>query len=386
MRYAGGVVRDALMGRLVSGDVDLATTATPQQTIDALESAGLRAVPTGFEHGTITAVLEGAGSSVEVTTLRHDVATDGRHAEVAFGADWREDALRRDFTINALFADADGTVHDFTGGIADATAGRVRFVGDAEKRVAEDYLRILRFFRFQAVLGRTEPEAETLAILARHAPALARLSAERVTRELLKLLGADDPAPTWALAAACSIDRVILGHSAGGAPLARLIACEKLAGLKPEPLRRLALLGLPDGDAPGLALSNAQQKALAAMQAAGETLSGANPPGEAQLRAWLYRLGRDVCRDGLMLAWARDEGWDAGRAANAVAQAQQLAEPVFPLNGRDVLALGAAPGPGIGEILRTVEEWWAEGGFSAGREECLARLRAAHALYSTRTV
>ena len=381
-RFAGGFVRDRLLGR-PAGDVDLATAAPPDRTVGTLRGAGFRVVPTGIDHGTVTVVPGepvGPGEPgpperpIEVTSLRRDVATDGRHARVAFGADWVEDAGRRDFTFNALFADADGTVHDHTGGIEDARRGIVRFIGDADARIREDYLRILRFFRFQAVLGRTEPDEAVLETLARHRDGLARLSAERVTRELLGLLGAGGPGPSWALAERCGVARAMLGDCRQGAEaLGRLAARERRAGLEPRPLRRLAALG---GESGRLALSAAQTAELEAMNAASAGFAGDEPPDTASLLNGLYRYGHEACRDGFLLAWSRAEAWREADAAERLARMGGLERPVFPLSGRDILALGAEPGPAVGALLDAVESWWIAGGFAAGREELLGRARS----------
>ncbi|MEO1249077.1 MAG: CCA tRNA nucleotidyltransferase, partial [Pseudomonadota bacterium] len=377
-RYAGGVVRDCLLGRPL-GDVDLATTADPDLIIQALEKAEIRAIPTGVEHGTVTAVVEGGGA-VEVTALRRDVETDGRHAVVKFGADWAEDARRRDFTLNALFADADGTLHDFVGGVSDALAGRVRFVGDPDTRIREDYLRILRFFRFQAQLGRTEPHEDLLRILKQHAGRLADLSSERLTRELLGLLAARNPAPTWAAAIACGVDDIVLGCRTDAAPLARLVEHEHQLGLAPSALRRLSLL--TDGSASRLALSNADREDLRSIAALKRQLASGSVPGETAIKTGLYHHGRDRYGDGLLAAWAVSPSWPADTAEQAMRTAQALTVPNFPVSGQDVLDLGIVEGPAVGETLRQLEAWWLEGGLTASRQDCLETLRR----YSTRIV
>lgn len=377
-RYAGGIVRDCLLGRPL-GDVDLATTADPDTIIHALEQAGIRAVPTGVEHGTVTAVVEGTGA-VEVTSLRRDVETDGRHAVVKFGADWAEDARRRDFTVNALFADGDGTLHDFVGGIADALAGRVQFFGDPETRIREDYLRILRFFRFQALFGRTEPPEDLLRIFDRHADRLADLSPERLTKELLGLLVAEDPAPSWTRAVACRIDQVVLGRQTETGALERLAGYERRLAIAPSALRRLSLL--VGGEAPRLALSNAAREELRSIAALGQQLASGAVPEDGAIKAGLYRHGRGVYRDGLLTAWARSPAWPADLAENAIRVAQSVIVPDFPVSGQDVLDLGIAQGPAVGERLRQLETWWLEGGLTAEREACLEELRR----YSTRIV
>ena len=267
---AGGAVRDDLMGR-APGDVDLATDATPDRVVALAAAAGIKAVPTGFDHGTVTLVVD--GRPFEVTTLRRDVETDGRHAVVRFGADLAEDAARRDFTLNALYRAPDGTLLDPIGGLPDALARKVRFVGDARARVREDHLRSLRFFRFHATHG--DPEAgldpDALDAVARHLEGLDALSRERVTAELLKLLAAPDPAPAAAgMRATGALARVLPGAS--DALLAPLVHVEGLLGLPPEPLRRLAALG---GEASGLRLSRAPARRLAALRDAAASAMGA---------------------------------------------------------------------------------------------------------------
>ncbi|MEO1250326.1 MAG: CCA tRNA nucleotidyltransferase [Pseudomonadota bacterium] len=377
-RFAGGIVRDCLLGRPL-GDVDLATTAEPDLIIQALEKADIRAIPTGVEHGTVTAVVEGAGA-VEVTSLRRDVETDGRHAVVKFGADWADDARRRDFTLNALFAEADGTLHDFVGGVSDALAGRVRFVGDPDTRIREDYLRILRFFRFQALLGRTEPQEELLRILKQHAGRLADLSSERLTKELLGLLAAKDPAPTWGSVVACGVDDIVLGHGTDTAPLMRLVEHEQRLGMTPSALRRLSLL--TDGSANRLTLSNAAQEALRSIVALRRDLASGDIPNESAGRSGHYRYGQDIYCDGLLTAWAVSPAWSDEEAERAVQRAQSSTVPLFPVTGQDVLNLGIAEGPAVGDMLRQLETWWINGGLIADRQACLEELRR----YSTRIV
>ena len=369
-RLVGGCVRDALLGRPVT-DVDIATPEPPQRVIELLTAAGLKAVPTGIEHGTITAVVR--GRPFEVTTLRRDVTTDGRRAVVAFTDDWTEDAARRDFTINALSADPDGRVHDPFGGVADLNAARVRFVGDAEQRIREDVLRILRFFRFHAHYGRGDPDAAGLAACRALASLLPNLSAERIATELLKLLAADDPATT-----------VLLMREAGIlAPIVPEIEdVERLRGLQrlSEPaardrVLRLAAL-LPDRPATATAvaerlhLSNADRDRLVALAGAPASLWPARGP--QALRRALHRLGPGTVRDLALLACARDDEALGRPALQAVADWQPV---TLPVKGQDALDLGLAPGPRVGELVAAVERWWEEGDYRADRAACLARLK-----------
>lgn len=359
-RFVGGVVRNALLGKPVR-DIDIATPHPPQKVQTLLEAAGIKAVPTGIEHGTITAVV--AGVPFEVTTLRRDVETDGRRAVVAFTDDWAEDAQRRDFTMNALYADRSGEVFDTVGGIADLEAGKVRFVGDAVTRIREDYLRILRLFRFHAWYGAGPLDAEALAAAEQEKGGLARLSGERIAKEMLKLLEAE--APVAVLVAMGEIG--VLSEVIAGAPdilrLKRLIAAEASAALAPDGLLRLAALIPPTAAAAvaaRLKLSNAQRDRLIDL-GRGEALT---PYLSTQdVAKLLYRLGPERLRDRVRLAWA-----DAPAAfvqwRTFLATANDWQRPVFPLGGNDVLAAGVAKGPAVGQVLAEVEAWWIDNGFT----------------------
>lgn len=364
-RFVGGAPRNAVMG-LEVGDLDVATALTPDRTIAALERAGLRAVPTGIEHGTVTGLV--AGRPFEITTLRRDVETDGRRAVVAFTTDWAEDAARRDFRLNALYCDRAGEVFDPTGGgLEDALAGRVVFVGEAETRIREDYLRILRFFRFFAWYGRTAPDREGLDACARLADGLARLSAERVGRELLKLLAAPDPREAVRLAVGAGVLARVLPFDLEPARFEAAVALDS------DPLFRLSAL-LPDAEpavreaATALRLSNAERDRLIAALPDGVAVE----PGmsEPAARAAIYRLGARAFQDRLLKRAA--ESGDA--AAPLLALARTWTPPRFPLGGADVAALGLPPGPRTGALLRAVEDWWIADDFpEMGLRETLAR-------------
>ena len=346
-RYVGGAVRDTLLGLAVT-DIDLATPLTPDAVIARADAAGIRTVPTGIAHGTLTAVLP--GGPVEITTLRCDLSTDGRHAEVAFQGDWHADAARRDFTINALYADPEShEITDYFGGLDDLAARRLRFIGDAHARIREDHLRILRYFRFQAGFGSLPADREAEAACAALAPMLKALSRERIASEILKLLGLPDPAPTVARMAALAVLDVILPE-ADPAPLAALIAHEHSEHAAPDALRRLGAMlpadpVLVDQVAARLRLANAAKKRLAAIAArprAGE---------EQEARALAYRLGAEAARDRLLIAGrslAPLAGWTA---------------PRFPLKGGDVVAAGIRAGPMVAHILQGVEARWIAEGF-----------------------
>lgn len=370
-RYVGGAVRDTLLGLPVA-DVDIATPLDPHEVMTRLKTAHIKAVPTGIAHGTITAVLP--DGPIEVTTLRHDVETDGRHARVAFTDDWQADAARRDFTMNALYADPlTGAVFDYFGGLADLEAGRVRFIGDPLQRIAEDHLRILRFFRFHARFG-DAPDAAGLDACTARANDLMALSRERIAAELTKLLVTRGAVETVALMVARGILRPVLPEigEAGVERLRRVAAAEHAAGLAPNAIRRLAAL-LPDdpaiGEAVGarLKLSNADRKRLASALA--------NEFDEPHPLA--YRLGTDPAVDRWLL-----------HAADPIAGAQAIAAwpvPHFPLNGGAIVARGVAKGPEVARLRREVEEQWIAEGFpDAARVEAIADQVVGNWLRSTR--
>jgi len=376
-RFVGGCVRDALLGHPVR-DIDIATPDPPEAVMRLLRAAGIRAIPTGIDHGTVTAVKGAA--HFEITSLRRDVETFGRHARVAFTDDWDADAARRDFTMNALFCDPDGTLHDPAGGYADLRAGRVRFVGEARARIEEDVLRLLRFFRFHAWYGRGAPDAEALAACRALAPRLKSLSAERVWSELRRLLSAPDPAAALRLMAENAVLPYVLAEADRPDRLARLAALEDGLGLGADPLRRLAAAVTVDEAgaawlADRLRLSRAERRRLCALAAPEHRPDPA--AGHAANRIALYRLGTETFGDLALLGWAEAGGAagdDAWRALRALPDADPV--PAFPLAGRDALALGVPKGPEVGRLLREVEGWWSDTGFTASREACLAKLRA----------
>lgn len=380
-RFVGGCVRDAIAGRTVK-DIDIATPETPADVTEMLTAARIKVVPTGIDHGTVTAVAR--GDHFEVTTLRRDIETYGRRAKVAFTDAWEDDAARRDFTMNALYADADGAIYDPTGGLPDLKAGRVRFVGDAETRIREDVLRLLRYFRFYADFGHSPPDAEALAACRKMASGLPTLSAERVWSELQRLLASPRAPEVVALMS----DEGVLAHAlpevSDISRLAPLAGLEAALALKPDPVQRLA--ALLDLDQAGvvafarrLKLTNAQSKRLAVIaEARGDVEPGLDRPGR---RVALYRLGIDPYRDLILLDWADAIAKDAAGASDQDwltlwEEATHWDNPVFSLGGGDVIALGVAKGPRVGELLRAVEDWWVERDFAPGREDCLARLRA----------
>ena len=357
-RFVGGAVRDLLLD-VPHDDLDLATTHAPIDVIRRLEAAGIKAVPTGIEHGTITAVS--SGTVVEVTTLRSDVSTDGRRATVAFTDDWRQDAARRDFTINALYADPfSGELSDYFGGLGDLKSRTVRFIGEPLQRIAEDHLRILRYFRFHARYGHGEPDAQALVACTARANDLMALSRERIADELLKLLALDDPTATVRLMQQRGLFVPVLPEieSQSVDRLGALVAAERAAAIDPDPVRRLAALlpadpPLAERVAGRLKLSNKAKKRLSS---AADRSLGLGP------RPLAYRLGKDGAVDRLLLA---------GRPAEA-AEIAGWTPPRLPISGGQLIARGITEGPEVARTLRRIEDAWEAAGFPTG--ETLERL------------
>ena len=387
-RFVGGCVRDSLAHRPV-GDIDIATPDPPETVMNLLGRAGLRAIPTGIDHGTVTAL---SGSrAFEITTLRRDVETDGRRAKVAFTDNWVIDASRRDFTINALSCRRDRMIYDPFGGMADLAEGRIDFVGDPKRRIDEDVLRLLRFFRFFAHFGR--PPADIAALNACRASAhrLKELSGERIAAELLKLLSAADPLPALVLMQGNGVLAELLPDAADLGRVRALVFLESRGvrrdTISADPLRRLAALLKPDPThisevAQRLRLSNAQSDRLAEMAAPDELPDRLmDPPSQRRL---LYRLGRERFRDLTLLNWAyhrAGEGYvqagENGRWMALLDLADDWTIPDFPLRGEDVLALGVSPGPEVGHRLNALKAWWEAEDFRPTREELLSRLTQA---------
>ncbi len=364
-RFVGGCVRNAVLGAPID-DVDIATVLTPEAVVRALKAAGLKSVPTGMEHGTVTAISE--RQPFEITTLRRDVSTDGRRATVAFTDDWAEDAARRDFRLNALYADSDGVILDPTGaGYDDALAGRIVFVGEPEQRIEEDYLRILRFYRFFAWYGRGAPDAAAVAACAALAEGVERLSAERVSKEVLKLLAAPDPRPAVRLMQDAGVLGRILPQPEG------LMLFEAMVGVSPDPVLRLSTL-LPEdvetvrASANRLRLSNAQKdRLIAAVRAPLDPHIS-----DACARAVIWREGRQAFEDRVRRAWA--EGGEAARMQAFLALAADWTPPKLPVGGRDLARLGLKPGPETGRVLKAFEDSWIADDFPDQGHE--ARLKA----------
>jgi poly(A) polymerase len=376
VRFVGGCVRNALIGAPIA-DIDVATQLTPDAVIKALRAGGVRAIPTGVEHGTVTAVFE--HQPFEVTTLRRDVETDGRRAVVAFTTDWREDAMRRDFTLNSLYARRDGAIYDPTGhGVADALAGRIVFVGDAEQRLREDYLRSLRFFRFLAWYGRGAPDAAAVAAVTALKDPVAGLAAERISAELLKLLAAKDPRGAVQLMRETGVLAVILPDARDAVRFEALVGLEAGQLQETDALLRLAAL-MPDDSALGvrtavrLRLSNAERDRLeAALTPSPELVPGLPPQA---VHAAIYRLGAQAFRDRTKLGWAAAGGGDLPGWRCLLEEGARWRAPAMPLTGADVLAAGAPKGPRVGEALRALEAWWIAGDFTADRAAALAKLK-----------
>jgi len=376
-RFVGGCVRNTLIGEPVD-DIDIATQLLPEMVVDAAKKAGLSAVPTGIEHGTITIVCN--HKPYEVTTLRRDVTTDGRRATVAFTEDWNEDAQRRDFRLNALYAEADGTVHDLTGGgVEDARAGRIIFIGDAGARIREDYLRILRFFRFSARYGRGALDPTGLAACAALQEGMGQLSAERIWKELKKLCAAPKPASALKAMADAGILARVAPEAVNLDRALRLAAIDDEFLLPPDGLRRIAALLADEESARALCrrmkASNDERARLVA--AVGKTPRVVSYMSMRELRRALYALGRETFDDRARLAWAED---DRGRTGpqwrSLLALSLGWERPHLPLTGEEVAAAGVPPGPKIGAVMREVEAWWIDADFPDDKLSIVERLKA----------
>lgn len=386
VRFVGGCVRDSVLHRPIK-DIDIATHDAPEQVMELLARAGIRVIPTGIAHGTVTAVVGKA--HFEITTLREDVQTFGRHARVAFTDDWTADAARRDFTMNAMCADPMGRIYDPFNGLADLGAGIVRFVGDPMRRIEEDVLRLLRFFRFFAHYGRPPMDAAAVAACRRMAPELVKLSGERVAGELIRLLQAPDPASVLIV----MYSRGILGHILPEAqdftPLKVLSWLESRAlvrpHVQPDPIRRLGIMLTTD--AAGIAaigerlkLSAAQTARLAAV-AVPKVLVARGMDDRAARRA-LRRVGAETFRDLVLTRWAIERALELRPSAADTAEWSRLLDladcwqPVtLPVRGADAVELGVPRGPEIGRLLTLVEEWWEAEDYRPDRPQCLDRLR-----------
>ena len=377
-RFVGGCVRNAVLGQGID-DIDIATVLTPDEATEALELQGIRVVPTGVEHGTVTAVAD--HRPFEITTLRRDVSTDGRRAVVAFTTDWAEDAQRRDFRLNALYLDPDGRLFDPTGqGVADARAGRIVFVGDPMIRIREDYLRILRFFRFYAWYGRGEPDKAALDACRALKGMLSARTAERTQKEVLKLLAAKDPRAALKLMAGAGVLAATLPEVTDLGRLEGLVEIELGLGDNDAELRLAALIPqdrrIAEQTAERLRLSNAQRERLVAAVGAEPRIVSWMSPRE--MRRAMYRVGPRTFSDRLKLAWAgsTDRKSAARQWVELLDRAKAWSPPLFPVTGEDAKACGVAEGPLIGRVLREVENWWVDEDFPDSREAALERMKA----------
>ena len=386
VRFVGGCVRDGLLNRSVT-DLDLATTHPPERTMALLAQAGIRVIPTGLEHGTVTAVA--GNRTYQITTLRRDVNTDGRHAQVDFTKSWRDDAARRDFTINTMSANLKGQIWDPLEGIQHLSMHWVGFVGNPETRIKEDFLRILRFFRFNAYYGTGVPDKNGLDACRKLAPRLVELSAERIRDEVHKLLAAPDPSPVVTVMCVEGIFTPILPAIQHPDRLKVLVWLESRALARPQvvpdPLRRLACLLPPDRATAlevgqRLRLTKAQTQRLGAI-AAGWNRTGPDIPPQ-EFRRLLHRVGPQIMQDRVLLAWAEQRRISEGLTSAATARWVDLLDRIdqwqpvaFPLRGQDLLDLGYAPGPALGELLDQVELWWEDQDYLPDHSACLAQLR-----------
>lgn len=376
-RFVGGAVRNALLGAAVA-DIDIAVPMPPSEVLARLVAKNIKVIETGMDHGTVTAI---AGThAFEITSLRRDVETDGRHARVVFTDDWAEDAARRDFTINALYASAGGEIFDYATGVEDLIAGKVRFVGDARARIAEDYLRVLRLFRFHAWYGKGEVDAEGLRAAAEAKDKLKGLAAERVAKEMLRLLEAGNPTPVLRVMAATGILSELLPGALQLPRLERLVEIDADNFSPRDGLLRLAALLPEDGEAAhaaadALRLSNADRTRLE-QALSGERIAAHLSAKDA--RRLLYRIGVARFRDKVWLAWA-----NAPKAASAIqwrmllTMADNWHRPRFALTGLDVMQAGVPEGPEVGRILAKIEDWWVGGDFAADEGALRDRLRDA---------
>lgn len=373
VRAVGGAPRNHLLGTTVS-DVDLATQLPPQEVIARADAAGIKHIPTGINHGTVTLVID--GHSFEVTSLREDIETDGRHAVVRFGTDWLEDARRRDFTINALYVSADGTLHDPLGtGLDNIRARRLCFIGDAETRIREDHLRSLRFYRFAALYANPPYDQEAIAATIRQRAGLRELSAERIHNELFKLLSAPDPRAALQALYQAGLLTTILATAPNITLADNLIAAEIAFKRQPDPLLRLAALAIwQEGDAARLGqrlrLSKKQQAILAKLA---RYPAFPDFEDEAAITAFRYRAGQELFPRLAMLAFARTNQAEAERWEKMISDASETPLPAFPLTGADLVAAGHKPGPELGQLLENLENCWLNSGMTLSREELLRR-------------
>lgn len=377
VRFVGGCVRNALLGKVVT-DIDMATTLLPEVVIERAEAAGLKAIPTGLDHGTVTVVSD--HQPYEITTLRKDVETYGRHATIAYSTDWAEDAARRDFTMNALYADREGNILDPLGGLEDLKARRVRFIGEARDRIAEDYLRILRFFRIHAWYGDGGLDQTGLDASVAAKDNLKMLSIERVRDEVLKLLGAGDPIPVLRQMIASGVLKEVLPEPLNVERLAKMVVTDEMSFFEPDGVLRFGVL--VDGNVEAAVLLGARMRLSNSEQARLKALKETEPRilsymSVKEMRQALYRIGVAAFSDRARQLWAED-----GKESNAtgwralIAMAETWERPTFPLSGADVLKAGVPAGPEVGRILGEVEDWWIDSDFIDDKFSLAERLKA----------
>lgn len=366
-RVVGGAVRDALLGREVR-DIDFAVNLPPEEVMRLLKTAGIKVVATGLAHGTVTAVVEGKG--YELTTLRHDVETDGRHAKVAYTTDWKADAARRDFTFNAMYLDENNCIVDHFDGRSDLASRRIRFIGDPDERIQEDYLRVLRAFRFMAQIGTPECpafiEEQSLSACCKFAGALTSLSAERLWHELHLLLSSKNPVPACKLMIVGGVLPVLLPPAKRIDRLARLIKCEEIVAVSPSALRRLAALWDGEGNLASKTLRFSKREQAHFCHLAQGVFDGVEDISLFVVRQKLYDLGKDVVKDGILLR-ASEVDLPLSELLHEV---DVWSRPIFPLRGKDLIGLGFTKGPEIGKTLFLVEEWWRAKDFMPLYDDC----------------
>jgi poly(A) polymerase len=375
-RFVGGAVRNALLGAAVI-DIDIAVPLRPLEALNRLEEAGIKVVPTGLDHGTVTAIRN--DKVFEITSLRQDVETDGRHAAVVYTADWREDSARRDFTMNALYAGLDGEIFDYHGGVEDLIAGRVRFVGDPAARIREDHLRILRLFRFHAWYGKGDMDGEALRAAANAKSDIAKLSGERIAKELLRLLECSNPVPVLRVMAAAAILPDVLPGALQLARLEHLAFIDAENDFPPDSILRLAAL-LPDEEDTArtvgerLKLSNADRARLLDGASAGER---SGYPSPLEVRKLLYRIGVPRFRDWVLLRWAAGaKGAGAIPWRMLLSVADSWRRPKFSVTGLDVMTAGVPEGPAVGRVLHELEQWWMDNDFPENAPALNEKLKA----------
>ncbi len=361
VRVVGGAVRNSLLGQPIC-DVDLATTLLPEDVMHACKAAGFGVHPTGITHGTLTVV--NSGQAFEVTTLRRDVETDGRRAVIAFTHDWKEDAMRRDFTINAIYCDKFGKIFDFTNGYIDIQRKRVRFVGEAEERIKEDYLRILRFFRFHAYYGKGAPCREGLAACVKLKSGLRKISAERIRQEMFKLVVAPRAVETLKVMAESGILAIIVPYTEDWRIIARLPA---------DPVLRIFMLAkVPKDLQERLKLSSSEALRMSKLGSAPDVSPNLR---DAEQRMVLHHLGEPTWQDVVQVAWARSRAKRDDPAWQRVLDLpQRWSAPKFPVSGKDLIEAGIAPGLKFGERLQALQDWWVASDFAPSREELLKRV------------